>query len=514
MPTYVDPNAPVLPPPTFTSPEGDYTLIPNMMTNSTLLPPPMPIPSAPVTGFGGMSPAMAMAGMGMGGIPPGMFGMGGGPPASASPVAQGGPVAGPAYGQGNGTNGVPNPWPIRASFVTFNISGTGKTDKESGGQGGGGFGGLLGRGAGKKQEQQQQQAQKKKQGDAGSSDEDEQDDSAMNKLQYEATYGARGPGGKSRLPPRPKNNLRSTNSSFVTRVSASESFQRLVNNPPHLDPAVFAASHFSDTPPRGSNQPPTHWAFINAGRTLVWAYIDPAAKQKEPIMRMWFSANITAHAVCETTKVAPGQQGERLDILVGFATGDIVWVDPVLGKYTRFSKGGIVHPLPIVQIRWHPRIPTVFYVLYTDGNIFTFSTEKEDPPYLVTTVASPWAAGMKEAVVQTELEAQARPMAAHQGGSDSGLGLFGGHNGSALPPANGSDVAVELEIERQKAKRAEMMFVWKNEEQVVDKKVAEKQGGLMSWAGRNPVAVWKIGVKGVRRELVQIWALILFICVD
>jgi hypothetical protein len=362
MPTYVDPNAPVLPPPSFSSPEGNYTLIPNMMTNATLLPPPMPIPSGPpATGFGGMSPAMAMAGMGMGGIPPGMFGMGGGPPASASPVAPGGPVAGPAFGQGNGTNGVPNPWPIRANFVTFSINGNGKAGNEGNNQSSGGFGGLLGRGGAKKQEQQQQQAVKKTD-NAGSSDEDE-DDSAQNKLQYEATYGARGPGGKSRLPPRPKNNLRSTNSSFVTRVSASESFSRLVSNPPHLDPTVYSASHFSNTPPRGSNPPVTHWAFMNTGRTLVWAYVDPTGKQKEPIMRMWFSANITAHAVCETTKVAPGLQGERLDIMVGFATGDLVWVggcqasefcwskvrmadglvnvfpDPIFGKYTRFSKG-------------------------------------------------------------------------------------------------------------------------------------------------------------------------------
>ena len=126
-------------------------------------------------------------------------------------------------------------------------------------------------------------------------------------------------------------------------------------------------------------------------------------------------------------------------------------------------------------------------MLYTDGNIFTFSTEREDPPYLVTTVATPWSAGMRDAVVKTEEEAQARPV-----GGSSFLGL----DGAEASP----DTAVEVEIERQRAKRAEMMYIWKNEEQVVDKKIAEKQGGLMSWAGRNPVAVWKVGVKGVRRE--------------
>lgn len=156
---------------------------------------------------------------------------------------------------------------------------------------------------------------------------------------------------------------------------------------------------------------------------------------------------------------------------------------------------GIVHPLPIAQIRWHPRIPTIFYVLYTDGNIFTFSTEREDPPYLVTTVPTPWSAGMRDAVLHTEEEAQARPV----GGASSFLGLDG-----TEPSTTSPDTAVEIEIERQRAKRAEMMYIWKNEEQVVDKKIAEKQGGLMSWAGRNPVAVWKVGVKGVRRESTSI----------
>jgi hypothetical protein len=160
---------------------------------------------------------------------------------------------------------------------------------------------------------------------------------------------------------------------------------------------------------------------------------------------------------------------------------------------------GIVHPFPIAQIRWHPRIPTIFYVLYTDGNIFTFSTEKEDPPYLVTTVAAPWAAGMRDAVLKTEEEAQARPVGTH----GSILGLDGTDPASAAEGTAGLDAEVKIEIERQRAKRAEMMFIWKNEEQVVDKKVLEKQhgggGGLMSWAGRNPSVVWKVGVKGVRR---------------
>jgi hypothetical protein len=59
---------------------------------------------------------------------------------------------------------------------------------------------------------------------------------------------------------------------------------------------------------------------------------------------------------------------------------------------------------------------------------------------------------------------------------------------------------VEDQVELKRARRAGMVYVWKNEEQPLDRKLAEKQGGLISWAGKNPVGVLKVGVRGVRRE--------------
>jgi hypothetical protein len=129
---------------------------------------------------------------------------------------------------------------------------------------------------------------------------------------------------------------------------------------------------------------------------------------------------------------------------------------------------------------------------------------------------------MRDAVLKTEEEAQARPVGTH----GSILGLDGTDPASAAEGTAGLDAEVKIEIERQRAKRAEMMFIWKNEEQVVDKKVLEKQhgggGGLMSWAGRNPSVVWKVGVKGVRRGSSDLrskvtWMLIrylVFICTE
>lgn len=431
--------------------------------------------------FGSINPAMAVAGMS--GISPAVFGV-----SSMGPVAPGGPVAGPAYGQGNGSLGVPNPWPIRATVVTMLITGKNGFGNDTT-QGGAlsGMGGFLGRG-GKKQSEQQQSQASQSQRQQGQEAQDQSSESSDDDDSTDKNGNAHGGGAtKHKGSRRPKNNLRSSNSSFITRVTTNELFNKLVSSPPHLDPSVFASSQFSECPPRGTNPAPTHWVFLNSGRTLVWALADPKGKLKEPLMRLWFSANVTCHAMCEQTKVAPGQNGERLDLAVGFTTGDILWIDPIVGKYSRLNKGGVIHAVPVIELRWHPKDHTLIYALFADGNIFVFSTEREDPPWIVTTLPSPWSAGLSESLDQatsaSEDHASNQPTA----------------SGDAAP-FNLSE-PVELQLERQKARRAQTMYAWRNEEQVVDKKVLDKQGtGALSWAGRNPVAVWKVGVQNIRRE--------------
>lgn len=79
---------------------------------------------------------------------------------------------------------------------------------------------------------------------------------------------------------------------------------------------------------------------------------------------------------------------------------------------------------------------------------------------------------------------------------ESGLG----QTATATTATTNNSLAVEDQVELKRARRAGMLYVWKNEEQPVDRKLAEKQGGLISWAGKNPVGVVKVGVRGVRRE--------------
>lgn len=64
------------------------------------------------------------------------------------------------------------------------------------------------------------------------------------------------------------------------------------------------------------------------------------------LMRVNFSNNVSCHTICEMTKSGGGEGGNqggdvdvRLDVMIGFATGDLVFLDPIIGKYNRLNKG-------------------------------------------------------------------------------------------------------------------------------------------------------------------------------
>lgn len=50
--------------------------------------------------------------------------------------------------------------------------------------------------------------------------------------------------------------------------------------------------------------------------------------------RVTFSQVPTCHCISPHTV-----SSDRIDIIVGFASGDLVWLDFILGRYTRINKG-------------------------------------------------------------------------------------------------------------------------------------------------------------------------------
>lgn len=55
--------------------------------------------------------------------------------------------------------------------------------------------------------------------------------------------------------------------------------------------------------------------------------------------RVTFSQVPTCHCISPHTV-----SSDRIDIIVGFASGDLVWLDFILGRYTRINKGVSLFP--------------------------------------------------------------------------------------------------------------------------------------------------------------------------
>ncbi|CED85508.1 WD40 protein DMR-N9 [Phaffia rhodozyma] len=218
--------------------------------------------------------------------------------------------------------------------------------------------------------------------------------------------------------PRPRSNVRSTSSSFVTRVQTLEGITKLLAE-------------------RAKGGEEVRWMFWNLGR--VWGWVEVGCKAKEPLTRITFAANITCHSVSHSTA-----RPDLVDVFIGFSTGDIVWIDPTTGRYSRLNKAGIIHPHPVLHLIPHPASPSLLFAVHQDGCIFVYSLDREDP---VSSYTIPWDASSSVPVPGSDTD----PLGGSSGGLYVWKNLPGGKEG-------------EKEKDKEKAKLV----------------------------GRNPVCLWRI----------------------
>lgn len=151
-------------------------------------------------------------------------------------------------------------------------------------------------------------------------------------------------------PTRPKNGLKSTSSNFVNRMMT------------HPDLAkILAARNDSE-----------HFAFLTNARSFFWL-ADTNGRTKESLARITFSASPSAHDVNQFTRAH-----DRLDIVIGFVTGDLIWLDPIASKYTRINKGGCITSSAVTQVRWLPGSENLIMAAHADGTILIYDRERED----------------------------------------------------------------------------------------------------------------------------------------
>lgn len=124
------------------------------------------------------------------------------------------------------------------------------------------------------------------------------------------------PSGKKKTATRPKHNIRTTSSTFITRIQTAEGMARTLQ----------------------SKQGDVTFLFYNLAKSFVWLEAGSKAKvrsytrcsnatfhhivlSKEPLSRITFSAHPTCHDVNISTATS-----ERLDVIIGFNTGDLIWL--------------------------------------------------------------------------------------------------------------------------------------------------------------------------------------------
>ncbi|SPO23848.1 related to WD40 repeat protein CreC [Ustilago trichophora] len=151
-------------------------------------------------------------------------------------------------------------------------------------------------------------------------------------------------------PTRPKNSLKNTSSNFVNRMMTHPDLAKLLT-----------ARTDSD-----------HFTFLTNARSFFWL-ADTNGRTKESLARITFSASPSAHDVNQFTRAH-----DRLDIVIGFVTGDLIWLDPIASKYTRINKGGCITSSAVTQVRWLPGSENLIMAAHADGSILIYDRERED----------------------------------------------------------------------------------------------------------------------------------------
>ncbi|KAH8099529.1 WD40-repeat-containing domain protein [Cristinia sonorae] len=169
--------------------------------------------------------------------------------------------------------------------------------------------------------------------------------------------------GKKKTIARPKHNMRTTSSTFITRLQNADNFHRILS----------------------SKSGETTFLFYNTAKTFIWTEAGSKPKVRdslqEPLAKIFFSSYPTCHDVNLTTV-----SHDRIDIIIGFNTGDLLWfgepnstsLDPVSSRYGRLNKQGRICNSPCTAIRWVPSSPNLFLVSHADGTIIVYDKERED----------------------------------------------------------------------------------------------------------------------------------------
>ncbi|KZZ97540.1 WD40 repeat-like-containing domain protein [Moelleriella libera RCEF 2490] len=154
---------------------------------------------------------------------------------------------------------------------------------------------------------------------------------------------------------KPKNNITKSNSSFISRVIVNESLSR----------------RLTDRPADGI------FAFANINRAFQWLDLSSPNKQDYFTKILFTKAHCLCHDVNTVTKGA-----SHIDVILGFSTGEIIWMEPISQRYTRMNKNGVINNTPVSHIEWIPGSENLFLAAHMDGSLVVYDKEKDDAQFI------------------------------------------------------------------------------------------------------------------------------------
>ncbi|GAB00071.1 uncharacterized protein L969DRAFT_97295 [Mixia osmundae IAM 14324] len=169
---------------------------------------------------------------------------------------------------------------------------------------------------------------------------------------------------------KPRNAFRGSGSSFIRAVEGVPLASSTIKN--------LATSEIARSTARAHLVPPASiLGFWNRDKTVHCGELSASQSHASrlSLAKLTFSATPT----CISASIYTASI-DRIDVLVGFASGDILWFDLICGRYTRLNKLGCLIPSPVTALTWSPTSDLVFYSAHADGNVLVWDREKDDPP--------------------------------------------------------------------------------------------------------------------------------------
>ncbi|WFD18092.1 hypothetical protein MCAP1_000304 [Malassezia caprae] len=167
---------------------------------------------------------------------------------------------------------------------------------------------------------------------------------------------ATGPGSSSAGPTlrqvRPKQTLKNATNNLISRVQIYQDLSRAFSSLNKVDPLSIT--------------------MFSAGKNVFW-FTQLQNKIGDPALRLLLAQSPLCHDVNQYTR-----QPDRLDVAIGFNTGDILWVDPISQRYSRLNKDGCSTKSGVRQVAWLPGSETVLFTTHENGCVYIWDVERDD----------------------------------------------------------------------------------------------------------------------------------------